>query len=99
MQLKLAEYNLETGKFERFLELGADDGFAYCGDYIFATWLRPEHELGEDYASYYLKRFDKDEKDPLNRFNGLFDGITYGDGRFILIINNNPRIMDKIVNF
>lgn len=24
-------------------------------------------------------------KDPLNRFDGLFDGRTYGNGRFVLI--------------
>lgn len=29
--------------------------------------------------------FTKDEKDPLNRFNGLFDGRTYGKGRFVLV--------------
>lgn len=31
------------------------------------------------------ERYELDEKDPLNRFDGLFDGLTYGEGRFILI--------------
>jgi hypothetical protein len=31
----------------------------------------------------------KDEKDPLNRFNGLFDRNSYGEGRFILVEDNN----------
>lgn len=64
---------MENGKefnFEntKFL-LGKDFvGFRYCIPY--------EGEA--------LSVFKKDEKDPLNRFNGLFDGLTYGEGRFVL---------------
>lgn len=38
------------------------------------------------------KIFLKDEKDPLNRFDGLFNGRTYGGGRFVLIENNQDDI-------
>ena len=34
------------------------------------------------------KKFLLDEKDPFNRFDGLFDGRTYGDGSFVLINGN-----------
>lgn len=85
MELRLSEYNLNTGKFESFLEIGNKNGFAYCGDYIFVNYLEPEHNLGvENYDMYYLKKFKKDQKDPLNRFNGLFNGRTYGEGKFVL---------------
>ena len=79
LNLKLAEYNLETGKFERFLELGKD--FIFGGDFIGL----PAELLGEPLESEYFSQwFDKDEKDPLNRFDGLFNGKTYGNGRFVL---------------
>jgi hypothetical protein len=93
MDLKLAEYDLE-GKFKGFLELGADEGFAYCGHFIFASWLKEEYRFHsntdrkETYSDYYLSRYDKDETDPLNRFNGLFDNRSYGEGRFVLIVDN-----------
>lgn len=77
MLLKLAEYNAE-GKFERFLELGKD--FGYGGNYI---------ELKQNFMQRgdirWTQNIEKDEKDPLNRFNGLFDGRTYGEGRFVLM--------------
>lgn len=97
MQLKLAEYN-KDGKFEGFLGLGTKDGFAYCGDYIFATYLDVEHPFEWDdkhrviYASYYLNKFYKDEKDPLNRFDGRFSNRSYGNGRFILIVDDEDDI-------
>jgi len=64
INLKLAEYN-KDGKFQGLLELGTKDGFAYCGDYIFATYLDEEHPFVYDdknrviYASYYLHKFYK----------------------------------------
>ena len=89
MELRLAEYNLETGKFERFLELGRD--FAYAGYGIIVKNKKPLIDGSILDTWPYIWReaedegfFDKDEKDPLNRFNGLFDGRTYGNGRFIL---------------
>lgn len=91
MQLKLAEY--KDGKFEKFLELGKD--FVFGGEFILLTekmTLLGVWGFGEPFS------FKKDEKDPLSRFDGLFDGITYGNGRFVLIINNNPIIMDKVIN-
>jgi hypothetical protein len=85
ISLKLAEYNKE-GKFKRFLNCGIEDRQFLFGDKV----IRINGLCEEDYY--------KDEKDPLNRFNGRFDGITYGEGRFVLIINDNPIIMDKIIN-
>lgn len=91
INLKLAEY--KDGKFERFLELGKD--FGYFGDSISVY-----HEINiwnEECRKVYRGRVDgllaaKDEKDPLNRFDGLFDGRTYGEGRFVLIENNQDDI-------
>ena len=83
MNLKLAEY--KDGKFERFVELGSNYGnFFYCRDCVGIWDESPEIKNG---AHYF-----QDEKDPLNRFNGLFDGQTYGNGRFVLIeiVNNYP---------
>jgi hypothetical protein len=80
--LRIAEYNLQTGKFERFLELGSDYGsFFYCGDCVGIWDKSSEIKNG---AHYF-----QDVKDPLNRFDGLFDGMTYGNGRFVLIIEGN----------
>ena len=76
INLRLAEYDLKTGKFERFLELGKE--FTYGGDYIIiASVVNNRANL--------LGTFNLDKKDPLNRFNGLYDGFTYGNGRFVLM--------------
>lgn len=89
MQLKLAEY--KDGKFERFLELGED--FVYGGHFIKvdeSEKARSERERfnrenKENITQLYWGILQKDEKDPLNRFDGLFDGRTYGEGRFVLM--------------
>ncbi len=73
MKLKLAEY--KDGKFLEFLELGED--FLYGGYFIKVNIGSAEYSGSADF-------YDLDETDPLNRFNGLFDGSTYGEGRFIL---------------
>jgi hypothetical protein len=97
MDLKLAEYDLE-GKFKGFLELGADEGFAYCGHFIFASWLKEEYRFHsntdrkETYSDYYLSRYDKDQKDPLNRFDGRFNNRSYGEGRFVLIKDDQDNV-------
>jgi len=79
MKLRLAEY--KDGKFERFLELGKD--FLYGGDFIIFT--RSSGYFFIDTACQEYREQFKDQKDPLNRFNGLFDGRTYGKGRFVLV--------------
>lgn len=88
INLKLAEYDLKTGKFEQFFNLGLNDpySFGFYGDMItvYYSWI------GESFS------YDLDEKDPLNRFNGRFDGRTYGEGRFVLIINNQDNINKNI---
>lgn len=86
MQLKLAEYNKE-GKFERFLELGKDFGF--FGDYIAISELKITFANGNTDDRW--RKILRDEKDPLNRFGGLFDGRTYGNGRFVLIYDENCK--------
>jgi hypothetical protein len=75
MNLKLAEY--KDGKFERFVELGEFLLGFKCVVFLDSN--------DEDADYYYGKSFNLDQKDPLNRFNGLFDGRTYGEGRFVLI--------------
>lgn len=95
INLKLAEYDLETGKFVRFLELGND--FLFGGDII--VFHNPSSQNNYKYVDCKgLTHIDykKDEKDPLNRFDGLFNGRTYGKGRFVLIINNQDNINKNI---
>jgi len=94
MKLRLTEY--KDGKFERFLDLGSD--FGYFGDFILVSNdyeqdFRAEYtpisdtELDGSCGSVdpTAERFALDKKDPLNRFDGLFDGRTYGEGRFVLV--------------
>lgn len=88
INLKLAEYNLETGKFERFLEIGKD--FGYLGSYILILYSEDEDA---EYSGE--KSFPLDQKDPLNRFNGRFDGRTYGNGRFVLVESKIISPYDK----
>ena len=79
INLKLGQYN-KDGKFEKFLELGKD--FVFGGDYILITekmTMLGVCGLGDTFS------FRKDKKDHLNRFNGLFNGRTYGNGHFVLI--------------
>ena len=96
INLELAEYDLETGKFVRFLEVGED--FVYGGDFV---GVYPQTALQAIrkctiFSSDNFYKFEKDEKDPLNRFDGLFNGRTYGKGRFVLIINNQDNINKNI---
>jgi len=93
MQLKLAEY--KNGKFYRFLELGKD--FGYFGDFIL---IKPNQYWGEVKYSedcLYGKQINKDKTDLLNRFNGLFNSRTYGEGRFVLIIKYDKHFQDDII--
>ena len=83
INLKLAEY--KDGKFERFLELGKD--FIYAGNFIgvYPQSACQAIKKSTIFSSDNFYKFDKDKKDPLNRFDGLFDGRTYGEGRFVLV--------------
>jgi len=95
MKLRLAKY--KNGKFERFLELTDADLFVSPSGMI--EFEKEGFLLGKDsilvlsmFGGFNSDYYNKDEKDPLNRFNGLFDGRTYGDGKFVLIIDNNHDI-------
>ena len=44
-------------------------------------------ELPNNYTEKETFDIFKDERDPHKRFEGLFDGRTYDDGRFILVTN------------
>jgi hypothetical protein len=93
INLKLAEYDLETGKFKKFLELGTS--FRYGGNYIDFNIIivEPIESLtDQDKVDRMMPKVSietgqryLDKTDPLNRFDGLFDGRTYGTGRFVLI--------------
>lgn len=82
INLKVAEYN-KNGKFQGFLELGKD--FLFGGESV--VFHNPSNQSkykyidakGVAHINYKL-----DYKDPLNRFGGLFNGLTYGEGRFVL---------------
>ena len=92
IDLKLAKYN-EEGKFEKYLELGKDfmfGGFSIHLQYVYIPPMNDEDRINgiipdmeADFSRWLL-----DEKDPLNRFNGLFNGRTYGGGMFVLIHDN-----------
>ena len=58
INLRLAEYNLETGKFERFLELGKD--FLFGGDYI--MFARESGYFYIDSAGQEYREQFRDEK-------------------------------------
>lgn len=106
MQLKLAEYNAE-GKFERFLELGKDFGYfgneifllqvfgapsTVMQTFTLANWFNGDDRFDVVQKALNQSIIKKDEKDPLNRFNGSFDGRTYGDGRFVMIKDDEDDI-------
>ena len=92
INLRLAEYDLKTGKFVRFLALGED--FVYGGDFvgIYPQTVLQAIRKCTIFSSDNFYKFEKDETDPLNRFNGRFDGRTYGEGRFVLIFNYQDNI-------
>ena len=95
INLKLAEYDLKTGKFVRFLELGKE--FLFGGDII--VFHNPSLQNNYKYVDCCgVTHIDykKDETDPLKRFNGLFNGITFGKGIFILIENYKDIITAKV---
>jgi hypothetical protein len=98
IKLRLCEYN-KDGKFERFLKLGKD--FGYCGEFILVTtgaldlffkYSLPKQPNQKAACQEYVGVFKRDEKDPLNRFDGLFDNRTYGEGRFILIVDEQDNV-------
>jgi hypothetical protein len=95
MNLKLAEY--KDGKFEKFLELDSLDAksgetFTYASDYIeLLEYVDYDDGSGMRVDHCHAEIYEKDEKDPLNRFDGLFDGRTYGEGKFVLIETPNRR--------
>jgi len=89
INLKLAEYDLKTRKFNEFFDLGLNEpySFGFYGDTItvYYAWI------GESFS------YDLDKKDPLKRFGGLFDGRTYGEGRFVLIRDDEDDIFKRMV--
>jgi len=93
MQLKLADYGENKEKFERFLELHIAGEWKYLGNAI-EVWNQSladgQRNLGaNEFCINGWETFYLDEKDPLNRFNGLFNGRTFGNGRFVLIENRD----------
>jgi len=89
INLILAQYN-KDGKFQGFLEL-----YNLCNNQRETTFLLGkdsirivENEMFRDYWNH-----ERDEKDPLNRFNGLFNGRTYGQGDFVLIKDDEDDIV------
>jgi hypothetical protein len=89
IDLKLAEYDLKTGKFKKFLEIGK--GFYYAKDYIVVDREGFVLNSDSDCVYYYLDKIDL-----LRRFGSAFNGKTYGLGRFVLIVNNNKAVIAAI---
>lgn len=95
MNLKLVEY--KERKFEKFLKLGKD--FVYGGDFIEIKTFLKEGYMEGGYevvtgARPITEKYSKDETDPLNRFDGLFDGRTYGEGRFVLVLDDQDSVKE-----
>jgi hypothetical protein len=112
INLILAEY--KDGKFERFLKLAnavidTDCPTNFLGKnkyFEIAFTVDPTFLLGNNavhmvdpFDEYDTDIFLKDEKDPLNRFNGLFDGSTFEEGRFILIEDSDYQFFNCKANF
>lgn len=97
INLKLAQYS-EEGKFEKYLEL-SNNGVQYTPDG--KDFMNDGFLLGLNMVMIEnndcMECFYKDKKDPLNRFNGLFDGRTYGEGQFILIDCSKKVIDGNVV--
>lgn len=75
--MKLAEY--KDGKFLMFLKCGHGvDMFSYGDETICVVSSQQE-------GPYIQETLLRDEVDPLSRFDGRFNGRTYGEGRFVLI--------------
>jgi hypothetical protein len=89
--LKLAKY--ERGKLQGFLEL-----YNICGFQRETTFLLGQDSIriiqNEIFGDYW--NYEKDKKDPLNRFNGLFHGRTYGQGDFVLIQDDEDNIFKRV---
>jgi hypothetical protein len=94
INLKLAEYNKDE-KFQGFLELGKD--FLFADYFIFIPKFGDGEYLDDrengDQADPLGRIYRRDEKDPLKRFGGLFDGRTYGEGKFVLIRDDEDDII------
>lgn len=61
---------------------------------IISSLAESEDEGSRDYSDAQV--WEKDEKDPLNRFDGLFDGRTYGGGRIVLMRCAHKTIRKEI---
>ena len=80
MQLKLAEYHRENGKFIHFIPLG--EKFMYAGDFISLNgWWEHKDPIVEH------------PNNTQKIFNGRFLGRTYGGGRFVLIRNGEDQVV------
>lgn len=100
INLKLAEYDLKTGKFQKFLELSRTDLSIFISSFDGDPIIDSKGDgflLGKERVIVFLgaseQAFMLDKKDPLNRFNGLFDGRTYGQGDFVLIQDDEDDIV------
>lgn len=70
--------------FQKDFNDGVNCNFLFGGDCIIILY----QEFHNGSKSIDGFRFDRDEKDPLNRFNGLFSGRTFGEGRFVIVIDD-----------
>jgi len=85
MKLKLAEYDLKSGKFLEFMEIGDTRAysFIYGGRFVQVSSPPKRGNLARGDGS--KRNYYRDETDPLNRFDGLFNGRTFGEGKFVLM--------------
>jgi hypothetical protein len=92
---------LTVSSFDCFLDLG--DDFLFGKNFILIDGAAIDdlsnYKDTMDSREFYGDVVIKDEKDPLNRFGGLFDGFTYGNGRFVLVTEVDHSLVGKKVLF
>lgn len=91
--LRLAQYNPDTGEFKNFLELG---DFKYEELCIKIPHPQTSSNVGLIHSTVH-EVYKPDLKDPLSRFNGRFDGRTYGGGKFVLIKSDQDDIVEWVI--
>lgn len=91
LQLRLIEYT-EKGNFVKILT----KDFMYNRDYIYYApdIINPTNKAYQTLGLVLLK----DDKDPFNRFGGLFHGRTYENGQYVLEINHQDDVLKSLEN-
>lgn len=85
IELRLAKY--KEGKFSKFIDIGED--FVYGGDFLA---LKEEERL--PYIDIYCPDTTK-ECHTMMLLDGRFKSRTFGDGTYVLIVDNQDNVYKK----